>query len=81
MDIRAEYSRWLERAVDDSDLIEELRGLDPDGGEVSDWARDAFAWAIEHIIITGADDGTLAPRSTATRAQCAAILMRYAENV
>ena len=36
MDIRAEYSRWLERAVDDSDLIEELRGLDPDGGEVSD---------------------------------------------
>lgn len=29
MDIRAEYSRWLERAVDDSDLIEELRGLDP----------------------------------------------------
>ena len=36
MDIRAEYSRWLERAVDESDLIEELRGLDPDGGEVSD---------------------------------------------
>ena len=36
MDIRAEYSHWLERAVDDSDLIEELRGLDPDGGEVSD---------------------------------------------
>ena len=36
MDIRTEYSRWLERAVDDSDLIEELRGLDPDGGEVSD---------------------------------------------
>ena len=36
MDIRAEYSRWLERAVDDSDLIEELMGLDPDGGEVSD---------------------------------------------
>ncbi len=36
MDIREEYSRWLERAVDDSDLIEELRGLDPDGGEVSD---------------------------------------------
>ena len=36
MDIRAEYSRWRERAVDDSDLIEELRGLDPDGGEVSD---------------------------------------------
>ena len=36
MDIRAEYSRWLERAEDDSDLIEELRGLDPDGGEVSD---------------------------------------------
>ena len=50
-----------------------------DGGEVSDWARDAFAWAIEHIIITGVDDDTLAPKSTATRAQCAAILMRFTQ--
>ncbi len=36
MDTKAEYGRWLERAVDDPDLIEELRGLDPDGEEVSD---------------------------------------------
>ena len=50
-----------------------------DGGEVSDWASDAFAWAIEHIIITGVDDDTLAPKSTATRAQCAAILMRFTQ--
>ncbi len=50
-----------------------------DGGAVSDWARDAFAWAIEHMIITGVDDDTLAPQSTATRAQCAAILMRFTQ--
>ena len=31
MDTKAEYGRWLERAVDDPDLIEELRGLDPTG--------------------------------------------------
>lgn len=46
-----------------------------DAGKVSAWAREAMAWAVEAGIITG-DGEALSPRAHATRAQCAAILMR-----
>ena len=75
---REQLVTMLYRFAGESATAADLNGY-ADGGEVSDWARDAFAWAIEHIIITGVDDGTLAPRSTATRAQCAAILMRFTQ--
>ncbi len=75
---REQLVTMLYRFAGESATAADLNGY-ADGGEVSDWARDAFAWAIEHIIITGVDDDTLAPRSTATRAQCAAILMRFTQ--
>ena len=50
-----------------------------DAGSVSDYAATAMAWAVEQGIITGVTDATLEPQSTATRAQCAAILMRFME--
>ena len=40
-----------------------------------------MAWAVEHGIISGVTDTTLVPQGTATRAQCAAMLMRFVENV
>ena len=52
-----------------------------DASSVSDYAATAMAWAVEHGIITGVTDTTLVPQGTATRAQCAAMLMRFAENV
>ena len=52
-----------------------------DADSVSDYAETAMAWAVEHGIITGMTDSTLAPQGTATRAQCAAMLMRFIENV
>lgn len=52
-----------------------------DSASVSDWAEVAMAWAIENGIITGVEENTLEPQGTATRAQCAAILMRYVENI
>ena len=52
-----------------------------DAGSVSDYAATAMAWAVEHGIITGVTDTTIEPRGTATRAQCAAMLMRFVENV
>lgn len=48
-----------------------------DAGSLSDWAETAMSWAVEHGVITGMTDTTLVPQGTATRAQCAAILMRY----
>ena len=48
----------------------------PDAATVSGYAKTAMAWAVEKGII-GGSDGKLDPRSNATRAQVAAILMRY----
>ena len=52
-----------------------------DTDSVSDYAATAMAWAVEHGIITGVTDTTIDPQGTATRAQCAAMLMRFVENV
>ena len=50
-----------------------------DGASVSDYAADAVAWALSEGILTGMGDGILAPQGTATRAQAAAMLMRFVE--
>ena len=51
-----------------------------DGAEVSGYAREAMAWSVEQGIITGKDGGILDPKGTATRAEAAAMLMRYLQN-
>ena len=50
-----------------------------DGASVSDYAADAVTWALSEGVLTGMGDGALAPQGTATRAQAAAMLMRFAE--
>ncbi len=47
-----------------------------DASNISSWAKDAFAWAIETGLITGMSDNTLNPRGNATRAQVATIIER-----
>jgi len=50
-----------------------------DYGDISSWAGEAFAWAVNTGLITGRTDTTLAPGGTATRAEVATILMRFIE--
>ncbi len=50
-----------------------------DISEINDWATDALKWANAKGIITGVTDTELSPKSTATRAQVATILMRFCE--
>lgn len=50
-----------------------------DAASVSGYASGAMAWAVDAGLITGMGDGTLAPQGSATRAQTAVILMRFAE--
>ena len=50
-----------------------------DADAVSDWAGTAMRWAVENGVISGVTANTLVPQGTATRAQCAAMLMRFAE--
>ena len=52
-----------------------------DAADISEWAQQAFAWAVREGLISGMDDGTLAPQGTATRAQVATILMRLCEKL
>lgn len=47
-----------------------------DADKVSDYAKTAFAWASAKGLITGMDDGSLAPQGGATRAQVATVLHR-----
>ena len=47
-----------------------------DGNTVPEWSRDAVIWAVDNGIINGLD-GKIAPTSNATRAQFAAIIIRY----
>ncbi|MGM9622561.1 MAG: S-layer homology domain-containing protein, partial [Butyricicoccus porcorum] len=52
-----------------------------DANRVSDWAKDAVSWAAASDIMTGTGTTTLSPRSNATRAQVAQIMMRFCEAV
>ena len=52
----------------------------PDAGKISDWAEPAMKWAVAEGLINGMD-GTLNPQGTATRAQVAAILMRFDQKI
>ena len=52
--------------------------------KLSYWSTDAFSWAVAEGIIFGSGSGAgakLEPRASATRAQVAAMLKRFVENV
>ena len=48
-----------------------------DADKISSYAVEAMRWAIGNGIIEGMTSTTLEPQGTATRAQCAAIFMRF----
>ena len=61
-------------------ILARVDGETVTGANWVETAREwAMAWAVEHGIISGVTDTTIEPQGTATRAQCAAMLMRFAE--
>lgn len=64
---------------------EQLSGSDgalasyQDQASVSDWAREAMAWAVSTGVITGTSTTTLAPQKIGTRAEVATVLMQFCE--
>lgn len=48
-----------------------------DTGKISGYALEALRWAVEQGIVQGRGDGILDPKGNATRAEAAAMLMRY----
>ena len=49
-----------------------------DAGSVSSYAEKAVQWCVKNGILTGKTSTTLAPKATATRAECATMLQRFA---
>jgi hypothetical protein len=47
-----------------------------DGKEVSSWASDAMAWAVEVGLFKGDETGSLNPKADATRAEVATLMER-----
>ena len=43
------------------------------------WAKDATWWAVYHELVSGVGGSRIAPEANASRAQIAAILLRYAD--
>ena len=53
-----------------------------DGAKVSAFAKEAMEWAVGTGVISGKDNGTvLDPQGTATRAECATIIIRMLDNM
>ena len=48
-----------------------------DSGLISAWAKPAMYWGVYHEILNGTSPTTLSPGGTMTRAQLAAIMVRY----
>ena len=48
-----------------------------DSGKIADWAKDAMWWAVYNSLVSGVGNGQIAPEQNASRAQIAAILLRY----
>lgn len=69
------YAKYKGYDVEVSGELSKFSDMD----EISSFAFDAFRWAIESGIINGTSENTLSPKDGATRAQLAAILMRFCE--
>ena len=67
--------RFADRPVADVAVLDVYE----DASTVSAYAREAMAWAVSSGIIAGTSATELSPEQSATRAQIAAILMRYLE--
>ena len=76
---REQFATMLYRYAGEPDVSGDLSTF-TDADSVSDWATDAMLWATQNGIITGITATTLDPQGTATRAQAAAMLMRFMEN-
>ncbi len=48
-----------------------------DADTISSYAKDAFVWAVANGLINGDSETTLSPQGTATRAEAAALLVRF----
>ena len=74
---REQLAAMLYRYAGEPDGAADLSAY-TDAGSVSTYAEKAVQWCVKNRILTGKTASTLAPKATATRAECAAMLQRFA---
>lgn len=74
---REQLAAMLYRYAGEPDGAADLSAY-TDAGSVSTYAEKAVQWCVKNGILTGKTSSTLAPKATATRAECAAMLQRLA---
>ena len=75
---REQLVTMLWRYVGQPKSEESLAGF-PDADQASRYSQAALQWAVEVGILTGKKNGLLEPKSSASRAEVAAVLMRFCE--
>ena len=75
---REQLAAMLYRYAGEPDGAADLSAY-TDAGSVSAYAEKAVQWCVKNGILTGKTSSTLAPKATATRAECAAMLQRFAK--
>lgn len=74
---REQLAAMLYRYAGEPDGAADLSAY-TDAGSVSAYAEKAVQWCVKNGILTGKTSSTLAPKATATRAECAVMLQRFA---
>lgn len=74
---REQLAAMLYRYAGEPDGAADLSAY-TDAGSVSAYAEKAVQWCVKNGILTGKTSSTLAPKATAARAECAAMLQRLA---
>lgn len=70
----ANYAKASGKDITVEDAAAVLAAM-PDGSKVSDWAKDSVAWAVANKYM--GNGGTIAPQSSITRAEVAAMAVNY----
>ncbi|WP_158602436.1 S-layer homology domain-containing protein [Cohnella endophytica] len=68
--------RYAQQNNLDITLTGDLSGF-ADKDKISDWATESMKWAVGKGLLSGKGNGMIDPSGTATRAEIAAILMRF----
>ena len=71
--------RYAQQAGQDTTVSGAPLAAFADAARISAYAAEAVQWAVARGLLTGTDSTTLSPQGSATRAQAAAILVRFAQ--
>ena len=77
---RQEFITLLYRYLDEPAVKSDKLSAFKDSASVAAYARSAMRWAAENDVLRGYEDQTIRPENNMTRAEMAALIVRFYEN-